>query len=193
MNPIHESVRTICMRIFYVLTLLLTISAAAEAGQWRVRARESFNSGQVNLGDGRGSLNFRGLSSDFSVGYEEPYKRLVGLTFQRGALTHGNESLTVTTVGVEGKIFPTERARYLFARAGLLAQALDPAGPPKDFWNYGFALGTGWEFPVKKVGLAPEIGGRLLWGARGRSVRTLYLSLGIHFYAFPGDGAALPK
>ncbi len=181
------------MRTLYALFFLMTISAAAEAGQWRVRARESFNSGQFNLADGRGSRNFRGLSSDFNVFYEEPFKRLVGLTFQRGGLSNGNESLTATTVGVEGKIFPTERARYFFARGGLLAQALDPAGPPKDFWNYGFALGTGWEFPIKKVGLAPEIGGRFLWGARGRSVRTLYVSLGIHFYAFPGDGAALPK
>jgi len=181
------------MRTLCALTLLMSISAAAEAGQWRVRARESFNSGQLNLGDGRGSRNFRGLSSDFNLFYEEPFKRLVGLTFQRGGLSNGNESLTATTVGVEGKIFPIERARYLFARGGLLAQALDPAGPPKDFWNYGFALGAGWEFPVRKVGLAPEIGGRFLWGARGRTVRTLYLSLGIHFYVFPDDGSALPK
>ena len=193
MNPIHTSARTICMRTLCALTLLMNISAAAEAGQWRVRARESFNSGQLNLGDGRGSRNFRGLSSDFNVFYEEPFKRLVGLTFQRGGLSNGNESLTATTVGVEGKIFPTDRARYLFARGGLLAQALDPAGPPKDFWNYGFALGIGWELAVKKVGLAPEIGGRFLWGARGRSVRTPYVSMGIHFYAFPGDREALPK
>jgi len=181
------------MRTLYALALLLIVSVPAEAGQWRVRARESFNSGQVNQGDGRGSRNFRGLSSDFIVGYEEPFKRLVGLTIQRGGLSNGRESLTATTVGVEAKIFPTERARHLFARGGLLAQALDPAGPPKDFWNYGFALGTGWEFPVKKVGLAPEIGGRFLWGAQGRSVQTLYISLGIHFYALPGSGAALPK
>ncbi len=193
MNPICVSARTIYMRTLYALTLLMTIPAVAEAGQWRVRARESFNSGEVNLGDGRGSRNFRGLSSDFTVGYEEPFKHLVGLTVQRGGLSNGNESLTTTTVGVEGKVFPTERARYLFARGGLLAQALDPAGPPKDVWNYGFSLGTGWEFPVKKVGLAPEIGGRFLWGARGRKVRTLYISLGIHFYAFPGDGAAPKK
>lgn len=101
--------------------------------------------------------------------------------------------MNTTTVGVEGKFFPTEKARYLFARGGLLAQALDPAGPPKDFWNYGFGLGAGVEIPVKKVGLAPEIGGRFLWGARGRSVRTLYIALGIHFYAFPGDSASIPQ
>lgn len=174
------------MRPPYAIALLLTLSATAQAGQWRVRARESFNTAQVNLGDGRASRNFRGLSSDFNLFYEEPFKRLVGLTFQRGALSGGDESLTATTVGVEGKIFPTERARYLFARGGLLAQALDPAGPPKDLWNYGFGLGAGVEIPVKKVGLAPEIGGRFLWGARGRSVRSLYISLGIHFYALPG-------
>ena len=177
--------RTTYMRPLNAAALLLTLSTAAQAGQWRVRARESFNTGQVNLGDGRGARNFRGLSSDLNVFYEEPFKRLVGLTFQRGGLSNGNESLTATTIGVEGKIFPTQRARYLFARGGLLAQALDPAGPAKDFWNYGFGLGTGVEIPVKKVGLAPEIGGRFLWGARGRSVRTLYISLGIHFYALP--------
>ena len=180
-------------RTRYAAALLLALPGAAQAGHWRVRARESFNTGRFELGDGRGARNFHGLSSDLDVFYEEPFKRLLGLTFQRGALSSGNESLTATTVGLEGKFFPLKAVRYAYVRGGLLAQALDPAGPPKDFWNYGFGLGTGVEIPVKRVGLAPEIGGRFLWGSRGRSVRTVYISLGIHFYAFPGDGESLPR
>ena len=83
--------------------------------------------------------------------------------------------------------------RRFDCKIGCHADTVPMISDPDFFRNYGFGLGAGVEIPVKKVGLAPEIGGRFLWGARGRSARTLYIALGIHFYSFPGDSASIPK
>ncbi|MBI5240103.1 MAG: hypothetical protein HY926_06500, partial [Elusimicrobia bacterium] len=161
----------------------------AEAASWRLRAREHFETGTTNLADGRGSLSYAGLRSAFNLSHEKPWKRMVGLTVQRGSLRQAGtaERLTVTTLGLEGKLFPTEKARLWFVRAGLLAEASDPAGPPAAVWTYGLAAGTGLEFPVWRLGLAPELGGKSLWGPGGAKATSFIAAFGVHFYVFPGD------
>lgn len=169
--------------------VLLIAPAAASAGAWRVRAREIFETGRLDLGDGGGRADYRGFSSAFQLGYEEPERYVAGLGVQRGRLRRAGreESVAATAVGLEGKLFPVRAVKPWFLRAAALAEALDPAGPPKDVWTYGLTLGTGWEFPVWRLGLAPEVGGKLLWGSRGRYWRAFYAGLGVHFYVFPGD------
>lgn len=168
---------------------LFSAASAAHSAEWRLRAREHFETGQLDLGDGRGELAHRGFLSAVDLFYEEPFQYMAGLTVHRGPYEqpHGPGRVTATSVGLEGKLFPAETARWWFVRTGALATALDPAGPGKEMWVYGGAFGTGAEFPVWKLGLAPEVGGKWAWGSRGRTLRTLYVALGVHFYVFPGD------
>lgn len=180
------------MKCLLLLALLLLPAAPSSAAQWRLRARENYETGQTDLGDGAGELGYRGFRTAANVFYEQPFHYMAGLAVQRGRMGRavGDDSLTTTTVGLEGKLFPAEALTWWFIRSGVLAEALDPAGPGKDMWVYGGSLGTGLEFPVWKLGIAPEVGGKMLWGSRGRNVRNLYVALGVHFYVFPGD---LPK
>ncbi len=168
------------------LLLLLWVSAA-EAGEWRLRAREHLETGKADLGGG--ARAYRGFLSAFDLFYEKPFETLVGLTVHRGGLGRvgGGDSLTMTAVGLEVKRFPTRRARPWFVRGGLLAEALDPSGPGKERWVYGAAGGTGLEFPVWKLGLAPEVGFKTLRGGGGSRWDAFYAAIGVHFYVFPGD------
>jgi len=161
----------------------------SDGGSFRIRARENFESGTVDLADGRGPLRVNGLVSAFTLGYERPFDKLVGLAVQRGSLRdrETDQKISETTLGLEIKSFPCEKARLWFVRGGLLASAIDPDGGPGSRWNFGFSVGTGYEFPVWKVGLAPEAGGKLLWGSDSKSASLIYVALGVHFYVFRGD------
>lgn len=167
--------------------LILALAAPAGAAEWRVRAREHFETGTIDLGGE--ARAYRGLLSAFDLFWEEPFRRSYGLTLHRGGLGRvgGPGRVTVTSLGAEAKLFPSSAARLCFVRGGLLAQASDPAGPGAESWTWGGSAGTGVEFPVWKLGLAPEIGAKALWGARGRRVSMLYAALGVHFYVLPGD------
>lgn len=164
--------------------LLLLLGSAADAAQWRLRARENYESGVIDLG-GKPEA-YRGALSAFDLFYEEPFDRSYGFTAHHGALGRaaGPGRVTVTVLGAEAKRFVWKK---LFLRGGLIAQASDPAGPGRESWTWGGSGGAGWEFPVWRLGLAPELGGKALWGARGRRVSMAYLALGVHFYVFPGD------
>lgn len=170
--------------LFFIFFLLAWEGAPACAASWRLRARENFETGRFNLEDKRGNLAYRGFLSAFNFFHEKPWKRLVGLTFHRGSLGRIGlqESLTITALGIEGKYFPAPKFPLWFARGGLLAQALDPAGPAKDVWTYGASIGSGFELPIWKLGIAPEIGGKFLFGSAGRKAHSLYMALGLHFY-----------
>ena len=166
------------------LLLLLLAPAARATGEWRLRARENFESGVIDLG-GRPEA-YRGAISAFDLFHEKPFERSYGLTLHYGGLGRaaGPGRVTVTVLGAEAKVFVWKK---LFTRGGLIAQASDPAGPGRESWTWGGSGGLGWEFPVWKLGLAPEFGGKALWGARGRRVSMGYAALGVHFYVFPGD------
>lgn len=165
---------------------LLLLAPAADAAQWRLRARENFESGVIDMGGEPRA--YRGAISAFDLFYEEPFGRSYGLTLHYGGLGRaaGAGRVTVTALGLEAKRFVWKK---LFLRGGLLSQATDPAGPGRESWTWGGSGGLGWEFPVWRLGLAPELGGKALWGARGRRVSLGYLALGVHFYVFPGDGS----
>lgn len=167
--------------------LCLLLAAPASAAQWRVRAREHFETGTIDLGGEPRA--YRGLISAFDLFHEEPFERSYGLTVHHGGLGRAGAAgrVTMTVVGAEAKLFPARAARLWFVRGGLIGQASDPAGPGRESWAWGGSAGTGVELPVWKLGLAPEVGGKALWGARGRRVSMLYAALGVHFYVFPGD------
>jgi hypothetical protein len=188
-------------RVFAAVSLLLAvflIAPAADAAGLRSRAREQFDTGIFNSGSG--NVRLQGFSSAFNVWWEEPFRNAYGLTIHRGSLRQAGtkNKFTATSVGVEAKVFPlavTEAAdghpvpgwqgRW-FGRLGILSTALDPAGPPKAGWAHGLTVGTGLEFPVWKLGLAPEIGSRLqVIGGSGKRAVSFYASIGIHFYVFP--------
>ena len=177
-----------------ILLLLLCGPAAAEQAEpnWRMRARENFESASLNLAYEQGNLPYTGALSAFNIFREVPWRYGYGFTFQYGALKRNGrkERVTVTVLGLEAKNFPSEDFEYWFVRGGLLATAIDPAGPGREMWNYGFSAGTGMEFPVWKLGIAPEVGTKLQWGSRGRRAHSLYFALGIHFYVMGGEGGA---
>lgn len=168
---------------------LLLLPACVCAGEWRLRARENFESGVIDLGGEPRA--YRGAISAFDLFYEKPFDRSYGLTLHYGGLGRaaGPGRVTVTVLGGEAKRFVWKK---LFLRGGLIAQASDPAGPGRESWTWGGSGGLGWEQPVWKLGLAPEFGGKTLWGARGRRVSMAYLALGVHFYVFPGDTRSVP-
>lgn len=176
------------------LLLLLAAGPAVADPHWRVRAREHFETGKLSLADGQGALAVRGFLSAFDFFHEEPMKLLYGLAVQRGKLKRlrGLEEVALTSVGAEVKHFPLDK-RPWFWRGGLLATLLDPTDAGGSFGTYGCALGAGLEVPVWKLGLAPEVGGRFMWGTRGKRLTDLYIALGVHFYVFKGDGAELEK
>lgn len=175
------------MKTIAVSVLITALLAPdAIAGSFRIRARENFETGKINFGDGRGNLSHRGFVSVFDLWYEEPFEHMVGLTVHRGRLNHvgSDENSAETVLGLEGKYFPMGKEKPGFFRGGLLAAAVDPAGPASAAWNYGFSVSAGWEYPVWKLGLAPEVGTKLLWGSRGRRWQALTIALGVHFYVF---------
>jgi hypothetical protein len=179
------------MRSLFILCFCLPAMAAfSSAAEWRLRARENFETGRIDIGDGRGRLDYNGFISAFSLVYEKPFDSMFGLTVQRGSLERigpSQDRLTTTTLGFEAKIFPLKAVPLWFARGGVLAGALDPAGPGKESWLYGGSAGSGFEIPIWKLGVAPEAGVKSLWGARSRFLRHFYLAIGLHFYVFPGD------
>lgn len=179
-----------------LLGLLISIAAAspASAANWRLRAREHFETGKINFADGQGDLGHRGFISAFDVFREEPMHLLYGLTLHRGELGRVDHSggAYITSIGVEVKHFPLEK-KPLFWRGGLMATGIDPNDAGGDFWTYGFLLGVGAEVPVGRIGVAPEIGGRFSRGSMGKRIDTLYVALGFHFYIFRGDSAGLEK
>ncbi|MBI4424592.1 MAG: hypothetical protein HY554_12740 [Elusimicrobia bacterium] len=176
------------MRYPALAVLALLAAGPAEASSWRLRAREHFETGTLNLADGQGDLAYRGFLSAFDVFREDPFRLLYGLTVHRGTLRRvgRDEKARITAVGLELKHFPVERAPW-FWRGGLLSTGVDPADSGGDFWTHGFLLGAGAELPVWRLGLAPELGGRFAWGARGKRLTDLYVALGVHFYVFKGD------
>lgn len=181
------------MKAFLALSSLLLLAGSAYAEpSWRVRAREHFETGKLNLSDGQGPLAFRGFLSCFDVFREDPMKLAYGLAVQRGTIgrVRGHEEVRATALGAEVKHFPLEK-RPWFWRGGLLATNIDPTDAGGDFWTYGFGLGAGVELPVWKLGVAPEVGGRFSWASRGRRLANLYVALGVHFYVFKGDGAKM--
>lgn len=182
------------LRTLLALGLILVAAFPARAAQSRLRAREHFESGEIDLGNGFGELDYTGWATVLNLYREEPWEWMYGLTLQRGTYESIGEtfSLKTTAVGLEGKIYPVRRGGVRsFLRGGVLAQALDQSGAPKDFWTYGGLAAVGLEMPVGKLGLSSEAGGRLLWGSRGRAAQLLYVGLGLHFYLFPGD--AMPE
>jgi hypothetical protein len=179
------------MRKLLLLSCFITALAAdAHAGNFRARAREHFETGTVDFADGRGSLAHGGLLSALDFWYEEPFRKAYGLTVHRGRLNRvaSDDNAAQTVIGLEAKYFPIGKDLPLFFRGGTIAAALDPAGSGPAAWTYGVSTGVGWEFPVWKLGLAPELGGKFLWGARGRRYTALTIGIGVHFYTFPGDG-----
>lgn len=177
-------------RALLLAAALLAAPASAFAEpSWRLRAREHFETGNLDLADGQGATAYRGFLSSFDLFREEPMKLSYGLAVQRGSLgrVKRNESVRATAVGAEVKQFPLPKKPW-FWRGGLLATNVDPTDAGGDFWTYGFALGSGFEFPLWKLGVAPEAGGRFMWGTHGKRMTNFYVALGVHFYVFKGDG-----
>lgn len=184
-------------RALAALALIALAAASAAAGpHWRVRAREHYERGKINVADGQGDIGHDGFLSAFDVFREDPLSLAWGLAFQRGHLGRVGmtQSVTITSVGLEVKHFPVKK-RPFFWRGGLLANALEPtvsggSSAGGAFWTYGLLAGLGVELPIGRLGIAPEIGGRFARGTAGKRINDLYVALGVHFYVFRGDSAS---
>ncbi|PCI39057.1 MAG: hypothetical protein COB53_03870 [Elusimicrobia bacterium] len=171
------------MNKLIIFVFAISLAAPASSEGWRVRARERFQSGHYNAGDGNGQFAFRGLTTAFLLGYEKPLDWSVGLALQRGGLKRNGsqEKANATTIGLEGKAYLSKELPF-YLRAGILAEAFDRVGSDPARWAPGIAINTGYEFLIKKVGIAPEIGTRLFWGPSNRRHISVTAGLGIHFY-----------
>ncbi len=170
-----------------VLTILAGSSASAEG--FRVRARERFQTGHYNAGDGNGRFAFNGFASAVDLWYEKPFDWSAGLTVQRGGLNRnaGDGRANTTTLGLEAKVFPVKDLRVpLFVRAGILVEAFDRSGSDPARWSPGIATSAGAEFLVKRIGIAPEFGLRSFWGPSGRYHTSATFAIGVHFYQIGG-------
>lgn len=179
------------LRLLLACLLLGAAVPVSAEPHWRLRARQQYERGKINLADGQGDLGHRGFAYVIDFFREDPLRLLYGLTVHRGRLEQVDswQSVNVTSLGAEVKHFPLAKKPF-FWRGGLLATEIDPTDESPGFWTYGALAGVGAELPLGRLGIAPEIGGRLTRGTAGKRLTDFYVALGVHFYIFRGDAAS---
>jgi len=174
-----------------VFVALYSLPSVAEAGNFRLRAREHFEWLSVKYGSVNDTEKYFGLTNTLNLWYEEPFRYAIGLAFgpvigsarSQGTIPSGtNSRIRLWNIGVEGKYFFRPDQFGLFGRLGLTANILDTRGSLGNLLGGGYYLGLGWEFPVWKVGIAPEIAFRHVILEQSSRVFAFTPSIGIHFY-----------
>lgn len=183
-------------RIAAAALVLAGLVTPARAGSWRARAREHFDRLDLRYGSPGGREHYSGLTNTMNVWYEEPFRYALGFSISpiaglgqattRGSPPAGtNAKIRLWNLGFEGKLFPW-RDRGLFARAGLTGNILETRGSRGALGGAGALAGLGWEFKVRRLGIAPEAALRYVLLEGGGRIIAFTPSIGFHFYAFPG-------
>jgi hypothetical protein len=165
------------------------VLADGGGGRFAPRIREHFESHTYRV-DGQ-TAKFRGLSNTFNLWYEKPFHYSFGLALGPVlGIARSQDAVPGTlgtrvrlwTAGLEGKYFPMGPDLKGFARVGVAWQALDTNGTAGNISGWGGYLGLGWEFPIWRVSIAPEIAIREVRFERGVSGTVFTPCIGVHFY-----------
>lgn len=174
------------LKIFLPIILILA-PHFLYAGQFKIRAREHFDSHNIEINGRRET--YTGLSNTINIWYEEPYDISYGFAFNPvlgGASNDDNpfaelgENIRFIHAGFELKyFFAMER---LYTRLGLGWSQLRSDGPLKPSNGYHGYAGLGVEMPIGKVGVALEAAFRMTEVQNEVSAETFTPSIGFHFY-----------
>ncbi len=175
---------------FFILVVLvqILIPNMSYAGDWKFRARETYDQFQIN--NSGTEIKYSGLSNTINFWYEEPFDLSYGFAFGPvigGAKTDEvnaplGDKIKLFFVGSEIKYFPLNDFG-LYTRGGIYYDFLQvSAGDSPD--GIGLYLGAGYEFKVGKLGLSLEAGLRKAELSRNTGLEALSFALGLHFYKF---------
>lgn len=182
--------------IIFLLLFIPLFPTSAEAGKFRIRAREHFEWISIKYGPTNNTASYFGLSNTFNLWYEEPFRYAIGFAFgpvlgsakSQGTTPAGTPSkIRLWNFGFEGKYFFWPEKLGLFGRAGLTANLLDTRGSLGNLWGGGYYLGLGWETKVWKLGIAPELAFRHVILEQNSRVLAFTPSIGVHFYVLPNN------
>lgn len=176
--------------LVFLSVTVFSINALAE-GKWKFRAREHFEFHKIKTGEDQ-ELNYRGFSNTINFWYEVPYRYSYGLA--AGPLlgsakrqdssppeVFGN-TIRLFTLGVEAKYFPLPDQLKLFVRGGTGWAWLSSTRTKPNPDGFQIYAGTGYEIPIGKFSLAPEVAYRFSRLKDGVRITSLTPSIGFHFY-----------
>ena len=173
--------------IFFVLFFM---TETVRAQQWKLRAREHFDTATLNYGQSIEKETTTGIGPTINFWLEEPYENAFGLAlglmyidFSRESASIGRgQRMELWKLGLEGKHDPFQGDGGLFIRWGISKNRLKTKGTLGELKGNGGYLGIGWEFPFEILGLAFEIAQRQIRFANNFSIETSSPSIGVHFY-----------
>ena len=173
--------------IFFVLSFM---TETVRAQQWKLRAREHFDTATLNYGQSIEKETTTGIGPTINFWLEEPYENAFGLAlglmyidFSRESASIGRgQRMELWKLGLEGKHDPFQGDGGLFIRWGISKNRLKTKRTLGELKGNGGYLGIGWEFPFEILGLAFEIAQRQIRFANNFSIETSSPSIGVHFY-----------
>ena len=173
--------------IFFVLFFM---TETVRAQQWKLRAREHFDTATLNYGQFIEKETTSGIGPTINFWLEEPYENAFGLALGLMYIDFSDESASIGRgqrmelwkLGLEGKHDPFQGDGGLFIRWGISKNKLKTKGTLGELKGNGGYLGIGWEFPFEILGLAFEIAQRQIRFANNFSIETSSPSIGVHFY-----------
>ena len=174
----------------WIFLVFICISETVFAQEWRLRAREHFDTATVNYGNLMDKETTSGIGPTINFWWEEKYKNSFGLALSLMYIDYARDSeslgrghqMELWKLGVEGKHDPLEGEGGLFFRWGISKNKLKTKGSLGELKGNGGYLGIGWEFPFEILGLAIEIAQRQIRLENNLSIVTLSPSIGVHFY-----------
>lgn len=175
--------------ILTLLTLFLFQDVCLAKLNLKFRAREHFVDSHVFTFSDNTKATYASLSNTINYWHEVPFKYSFGLSFspllakaqsKEGSSPFG-DSLQLKAVGLEAKYYPFSKVKY-FIRAGASYTKIVSDGSLNGISGTSYYLGTGWEFPVWKIHLAPEFAIRTGNLSQDISFVSTIFSIGFHFY-----------
>jgi len=177
-------------QLILFIIIFLCFSKVLLAAKWRVRAREHFDTVNVQYKDAGQEENTSGIGPTINVWWEEPYKNSIGfaiglmyIDFDKKSETLGRaERMELWKYGVEGKHYAAQEKGGAFLRWGLSRNQLKTEGTLGTLTGNGAYLGVGWEFPFDILGLAFELAQRQVDLEDTIFINSFSPSIGVHFY-----------
>ena len=172
-----------------VLFLLPSTLLAAEL---KVRAREHFDTVQLEFGEESIEVETSGIGPTINIWWEEPYRYAfgfaVGMMFIHNdaipEVAAVDEKMELWKTGIEWKYWFSQDQGGLFSRLGVSENRLKTKGDYGELKSTGTYWGLGWEFKFSKIGLAIEAAQRQIKFDHEISVTTFSPSIGVHFYGY---------
>lgn len=171
-----------------LFSLLIPACAAAGEGRWRFRAREHFEASSIRLAAGAPSEShftpFSAVSFVREVEHASQWGVRLGFgspKAKRAALPGASDRPGLLDFGFEAKRY-FKALPAAFWRLSVLAARVDPRATAGKRFGAGAQAELGWEFPIKKVGLAFSAGYKHLFLESGGRYSAFTPAVGLHFY-----------